>query len=72
MLYCAIGVEIVKRKRALRAVSSDSIPLDSIVSKDTVSFDNPSNFVTPTEEEFEPRPRHSMRLSHRDEPVSLG
>jgi hypothetical protein len=44
VLYCLVGIEIVRRRRAIRAVSSGSVPLDDIVmaasQTSSSSFDN--------------------------------
>ena len=39
VLYCMVGVEILKRRLALRSIAGDSVPLDTIVSAPTTSSD---------------------------------
>lgn len=34
VLYCAIGVDIVKRKQAFRTIGNDAIPLDAMDGSD--------------------------------------
>jgi len=51
VLYCLVGLEIVKRRRALRLITSDSVPLDDTVSPpDDTSYDNPNYSVAVTVE----------------------
>lgn len=45
VLYVVIGVEIVKRKQALKAIGKDSIPMSTVMSPKDVSFDHSANAV---------------------------
>jgi hypothetical protein len=45
VLYVLIGVQIVRHKQALKAISNDSIPMSTVVSPKAVSFDHSPNAV---------------------------
>jgi hypothetical protein len=50
VLYCLVGIEILKRRYAFKSIGSGSIPLDTIVSTGNVSFDHSNNAVAMTVE----------------------
>lgn len=40
ILYCLVGVEILKRRHAFKFIASDSIPLDTVASANSVPLDH--------------------------------
>jgi hypothetical protein len=50
VLYCLIGFEILKRRHAIKAISSDSIPVETVVSRahESCSDEHCTNTTTMT------------------------
>jgi len=51
VIYLIIGVEIIKRRRELQSISSDSVPLDDVVSQaheaaESLSYDDDDDATT--------------------------
>lgn len=63
MLYCLVGIEILKRRHAFKSIGSDYITLDTIVSANNVSFDHFNNAVAMTVEvNVQSQPVHIAKL----------
>ena len=56
VLYCLVGMEIVRRRRAIKAITSDSVPLDDTVLVDTYN-DRRASVATAVELEVRSPPR---------------
>jgi hypothetical protein len=72
VLYCLVGIEVIKRRRALRLVSTDMTPLDAVISHDDITLNHIKDTATLTGgPSAGPLPGRHFNLQHGDDPVSI-
>lgn len=68
MLYCIIGIEILKQRHMFKSIGNDYITLDTVVSANNVSSNHFNNTVVMTVEvNVQPEPVHIAKLHDRKE-----
>jgi len=68
MLYCLVGIEILKQRHMVKSIGNDCITLDTIASANEVSSNNLDNAVAMAAEvNIQPQPVHIAKLHDRKE-----